>query len=70
MAWGISPKASKKEKLKAEYADAIAGMNSCGNIDYTVYCDLFDLGMGILDRMYELGYSDGLGGSSENEYDT
>ena len=70
MAWGISPKAGKKEKLKAEYADAIASMNSCGNIDYTVYCDLFDLGMGILDRMYKLGYNDGLGDSSESKYIT
>lgn len=70
MAWGISPKASKKEKLKEEYADEIAGMNSCGKIDYAVYCDLFDLGMVILDRMYKLGYNDGLGDSSESGYDT
>ena len=58
MAWDVSSNASAKEKLKAEYADHIAGMNSCGVIDYYAYCKLFDLGMDILDRMYELGHKE------------
>ena len=53
--WGISPKASAKEKIKAEYADTLHGYNSCGVIDYNHYSELFDFGMELLDRMYELG---------------
>lgn len=56
--WGISPNASEKEKIKADYADILHGMNSTGAIPYDVYSDLFDDGMELLDRMYEQGKAD------------
>ena len=56
--WGISPNASEKEKIKADYADILHGMNSTGTIPCDVYSDLFDDGMELLDRMYEQGKAD------------
>ena len=56
--WGISPNASEKEKIKADYADILNGMNSTGAITYDVYSDLFDDGMELFDRMYEQGKAD------------
>lgn len=56
--WGISPSASEKEKIKAEWADALIGKNSTAKITYDVYSELFDVGMELLDKMYELGKSD------------
>lgn len=56
--WGISPNASEKEKIKADYADILHGMNSTGAIPYDVYSDLFDEGMELFDRMYEQGKAD------------
>lgn len=60
--WGISPNASEKEKIKADYADMLHGMNSVGDISYDVYSDLFDYGMEILNRMYEQGKADAIQG--------
>ena len=57
--WGISPSASEKEKIKAEWADELGGKNSVGRITYDIYSELFDVGMDLLDKMYELGKSDG-----------
>jgi len=57
--WGISKNASPKEKIKAEYADYLHGLNSCGEITYTVYDEAFDVGMDLFDRMYELGKTEG-----------
>lgn len=56
--WGISPNASEKEKIKADYADILHGMNSTGAIPYDVYSDLFDDGMELFDRMYAQGKAD------------
>ena len=56
--WGISPNAPEKEKIKSEFADTLHGYNACGEIDYAHYCELFDFGMDLLDRMYELGKSE------------
>ncbi|KAF2421597.1 hypothetical protein [Bacillus subtilis] len=58
MGWGISPKATNKEKLKAEMADYLNGLNSTGEITYEVYCEAFDFSMKLLDQMYELGKSE------------
>ena len=57
--WGVSPNASDKEKIKSEWADELNGQNSTGNIAYDTYSELFDVGMDLLDKMYELGKSDG-----------
>ncbi len=53
--WGISEKASEKEKIKSKMADYLNGLNSCGEIDYSVYCRMFDFSMDLLDEMYEHG---------------
>ncbi|KXZ22440.1 hypothetical protein P4T89_12450 [Bacillus nakamurai] len=58
MSWGISPKATNKEKLKAEMADYLNGLNSTGAIGYEVYSESFDVSMKLLDKMYELGKSE------------
>lgn len=58
MAWGISPNASKKEKIKAEMNDYLMGQNSCGIIDYTTYSEMYDFTMELLDRMYAQGLED------------
>lgn len=55
MGWGISPNAEPKEKIKAEIADILRGLNSAGDISYGTYNELFDTSMKLLDRMYELG---------------
>lgn len=53
--WGISDNANNKEKLKSEMADYLNGLNSCGEISYSTYCDLFDFSSSLLDKMYDLG---------------
>jgi nitrate reductase assembly molybdenum cofactor insertion protein NarJ len=53
--WGISETASEKEKIKSEFADFIGGLNSCGEIDYSIYSELFDFTMQLLDKMFEHG---------------
>lgn len=58
--WGISQSASPKETLKAEMADWLHGLNSTGEIDYSVYSALFDFAMELLDKMYKLGADEAL----------
>lgn len=53
--WGISPNAPQKEQIKSKYADYLNGLNCCGKISYEIYCEAFDVGMELLDEMYELG---------------
>lgn len=53
--WGIAKTAPEKEKIKAELADELQGLNAVGDISYVTYCSLFDFCMPLLDRMYELG---------------
>lgn len=52
--WGIAKTATPKEKLKAEYADYLNGLNSVGEISYSTYCELYDIGTNLLDKMYDL----------------
>lgn len=56
--WGISENATEKEKLKSETADFLGGLNSCGEISYSSYSEIFDFSMDLLDSMYELGKSE------------
>lgn len=53
MSWGISEKASEKEKLKAEINDFFSGLNSTCEIDYEAYSQIYDAVMPIIDDMYE-----------------
>lgn len=55
MSWSVSSNAKPKEKIKAEMADFLRGLNSAGDISYGTYNELFDTSMKLLDRMYELG---------------
>lgn len=55
MSWGISSDATNKEKLKAEMADYLNGLNSAGEISWGVYNEAFDVSMKLLDKMYDLG---------------
>lgn len=59
MPWGISQNATKKEKLKSEMADYLNGLNSVGEISYSVYSEAFDFSMDLLNKMYELGRKEG-----------
>jgi len=38
--WGISQDASVKEKIKAQYADYLHGLNAVGILDYPCYSDV------------------------------
>lgn len=53
--WGIARSATEKEKIKAEFNDYLIGLNSVGKIDYSQYSEMYDVGMELLDRMYDLG---------------
>lgn len=55
MSWGIAETASDFEKLRAESADYLNGLNSCGLIDYDTYSQAFDFYMDLLQKMYDLG---------------
>ena len=52
--WGISENATKKERIKSEMADYLKGLNSCGEISYKVYSELFDFSMDLLEEMHEI----------------
>lgn len=42
MSWGISEKATDKEKFWADINDTLQGFMSVGKIDYAVYSELYD----------------------------
>lgn len=52
MSWGIAETAPKIEKIKAESADYLRGLDSCGVIDYFTYSYAFDFYMDLLDKAY------------------
>ena len=56
--WGIAPTATEIEKIKAESADYLNGLNSCGVIDWGTYNVAFDFYMNLLDKAYEQGKKD------------
>lgn len=55
MSWGISNTAPKKEKIKAEMADYLHGLNATGVIDYDLHKETSKIAMRLLDEMYALG---------------
>lgn len=55
MSWGIAETASDFEKLRAESADYLGGLISCGLIDYDTYDKAFDFYIDLLQKMYDLG---------------
>ena len=56
--WGIVDTASEIEKIKAESADYLKGLNSCCLIDWNTYDKAFDFYMGLIDASYEQGKKD------------
>lgn len=58
MSWGIADTAPEIEKIKAESADYLNGLNSCGVIDYNDYSYAFDFYSELLDKAYLQGKKD------------
>ena len=58
MSWGIAETAPEIEKIKAESADYLGVLNSCGVIDYCTYSYAFDFYADLLDEAYEQGKKD------------
>lgn len=58
MSWGIAETAPEIEKIKAESADYLNGLNSCGEIDYSAYSYAFDFYHDLLDKAYAQGKAD------------
>lgn len=56
--WGIAETAPVIEKIKAESADYLRGLNSCGEITWSVYDKAFDFYMELISRAYEQGKKD------------
>ena len=50
MNWGIADTAPEIEKIKAESADYLNGLNSCGVIDYGTYSYVFDFYADLIDK--------------------
>lgn len=65
MSWGISENASEFEKLRAESADYLNGLNSCGKIAYGDYSEAFDFYWDLLEKAYELGKRENSGKSDK-----
>ena len=53
--WGIASTALEIEKIKAEMADYLHGLNSCAEIDYSTYSQLFDFSLPLIQKAYESG---------------
>ena len=53
--WGIAETAPEIEKIKAESADYLNGLNSCGEVSWEVYDYAFDFYVGLIQKAYELG---------------
>jgi hypothetical protein len=53
--WGIANTAPEIVKIKSEMADYLHGLNSCAEIDHSVYNQLFDFSLALLQKAYELG---------------
>ena len=55
MSWGIAETAPEIEKIKAESADYLGGLNSCGEIKWWIYSQAFDFYADLIQKAYELG---------------
>ena len=56
--WGIADTAPKIEKIKAESADYLHGLDSCGIISWSTYSDMFDFYAYLIEKAYEQGKED------------
>jgi hypothetical protein len=46
---------TRNRKDKAELTDYLHGLNSCAEIDYSTYSQLFDFSLLLIQKAYELG---------------
>ena len=53
--WGIADTAPKIEKIKAESADYLNGLNSCGKIEWSIYSEMFDFYADLIEEAYAQG---------------
>lgn len=60
MSWGISPNATKKEKIFADYNDSLMGMNSADGLSYRHYSKIYDIGRNLADKEYDQGRADAI----------
>ena len=58
MSWGINPNAKEKEKIFADFNDALNGMNCADGLAYRHYSEIFDLGRKLADKEYQQGRLD------------
>ena len=58
MSWGIAETAPAIEKIKAESADYLGGLNSCGEIEWRIYSQAFDCYADLIQKAYELGMTE------------
>lgn len=56
--WGIADTAPKIEKIKAESADYLHGLDSCGIIEWSTYSDMFDFYEDLIEKAYAQGKED------------
>lgn len=56
--WGIADTAPKIEKIKAESADYLHGLDSCGIISWSTYSDMFDFYEYLIEKAYAQGKED------------
>ena len=56
--WGIADTAPKIEKIKAESADYLHGLDSCGKIEWSTYSDMFDFYEDLIEKAYAQGKED------------
>jgi hypothetical protein len=56
--WGIADTAPKIEKIKAESADYLHGLDSCGIISWSTYSDMFDFYADLIEKAYAQGKED------------
>lgn len=48
--WGVSEGASDRERIKSDCESYLRGLNCTGEINYGVYCDIYNKVEGLLDR--------------------
>ena len=57
MSWGISPNATEKEKIFADFNDSLNGMN---RLSYRHHSQIYDIGRELADKEYQQGKADAI----------
>lgn len=59
MSWGISPNATEKEKIFADFNDSLQGINSEYGLSYYLYSNIYNIGRKLADKEYQQGRAEG-----------